>query len=35
MDYINETLYVREKNEYREMWDGRRLGLQGAKQDGL
>ena len=29
---FNEILYVREKNEYREMWDGRRLGLQGAKK---
>jgi len=32
---FNETLYVREKNEYREMWDGRRLGLQGAKKMGF
>lgn len=31
----NEILYVREKNEYREMWDGRRLGLNGAKQMGF
>ena len=32
---FNEILYVREKNEYREMWDGRRLGLNGAKQMGF
>ena len=32
---FNETLYVREKNEYREMWDGRRLGLEGAKKMGF
>ena len=31
----NEILYVREKNEYREMWDGRRLGLNGAKKMGF
>ena len=28
----NEIMYVREKNEYREMWDGRRLGIKGAKK---
>ena len=27
----NEIMYVRERNEYREMWDGRRLGIKGAK----
>ena len=27
----NEIMYVRERNEYREMWDGRRLGIRGAK----
>ena len=32
---FNEILFVREKNEYREMWDGRRLGLQGAKKMGF
>ena len=25
-------MYVREINEYREMWDGRRLGIKGAKK---
>ena len=28
----NEIMYVRERNEYREMWDGRRLGIKGAKK---
>ena len=28
----NEIMYVRERNEYREMWDGRRLGIEGAKK---
>ena len=28
----NEIMYVREINEYREMWDGRRLGIKGAKK---
>lgn len=28
----NEIIYVRERNEYREMWDGRRLGIKGAKK---
>ena len=28
----NEIMYVREKNEYREMWDGRRLGIKGANK---
>ena len=28
---FNEILYVREKNEYREMWDGRRLSLNDTK----
>ena len=27
----NEILFVRERNEYREMWDGKRLGLKGAE----
>ena len=25
-------MYVRERNEYREMWDGRRLGIKGANK---
>jgi Xaa-Pro aminopeptidase len=29
--FYNEILFVRERNEYREMWDGKRLGLKGAK----
>lgn len=28
----NEIMYVRERNEYREMWDGRRLGIKGVKK---
>lgn len=28
----NEIMYVRERNEYREMWDGRRLGIKGANK---
>lgn len=32
---FNEILFVREMNEYREMWDGRRLGLRGAKKMGF
>ena len=28
----NGIMYVRERNEYREMWDGRRLGIKGAKK---
>ena len=28
----NEIMYVRERNEYREMWDGRRLGIKCAKK---
>ena len=32
---FNEILFVREGNEYREMWDGRRLGLRGAKKMGF
>ena len=28
----NEIMYVRERNEYREMWDGIRLGIKGAKK---
>jgi Xaa-Pro aminopeptidase len=31
----NEILYVRERNEYREMWDGRRLGVSGANEMGF
>jgi len=30
-----EIFYVRERNEYREMWDGRRLGISGARQMGF
>ena len=33
--FFNEMLFVRERNEYREMWDGRRLGLRGAKKMGF
>ncbi|MDA8630959.1 aminopeptidase P N-terminal domain-containing protein [Flavobacteriaceae bacterium] len=33
--FFNEILFVRERNEYREMWDGRRLGLRGAKKMGF
>ncbi|MBT3685215.1 MAG: M24 family metallopeptidase [Cryomorphaceae bacterium] len=33
--FFNEILFVREWNEYREMWDGRRLGLRGAKKMGF
>ena len=32
---FNEILFVRERNEFREMWDGRRLGLMGAKKMGF
>jgi len=35
MVFFNEMLFVRERNEYREMWDGRRLGLRGAKKMGF
>ncbi|MDA0330347.1 MAG: aminopeptidase P N-terminal domain-containing protein [Bacteroidetes bacterium] len=28
----NEIMYVRERSEYSEMWDGRRLGIEGAKK---
>jgi len=28
----NEIMYVRERNEFSEMWDGRRLGIEGAKK---
>lgn len=28
----NEIMYVRERNEYREMWDGKRLGIKGANK---
>ena len=28
----NEIMYVRERNEYSEMWDGRRLGIKGANK---
>ena len=35
MAFFNEILFVRERNEYREMWDGRRLGLRGAKKMGF
>ena len=33
--FFNEIFFVRERNEYREMWDGRRLGLRGAKKMGF
>ncbi|MDA7741335.1 aminopeptidase P N-terminal domain-containing protein [Flavobacteriaceae bacterium] len=33
--FFNEILFLRERNEYREMWDGRRLGLRGAKKMGF
>ena len=32
---FNEILFVRERNSYREMWDGRRLGIQGANKMGF
>tara|TARA_B100001079_G_scaffold266670_1_gene274175 strand:- start:1305 stop:2735 length:1431 start_codon:yes stop_codon:yes gene_type:complete len=32
---FNEILFVRERNSYREMWDGRRLGIEGANQMGF
>ena len=30
-----EQLYIRERNEYREMWDGKRLGIEGARKMGF
>jgi Xaa-Pro aminopeptidase len=30
---VNEVLFVQERNEYAEMWTGKRLGVNGAKDD--
>ena len=30
-----EQLFIRERNEYREMWDGKRLGIEGARKMGF
>ena len=30
---VNEILFVQERNEYAEMWTGKRLGVKGAQDD--
>ena len=30
---VNEALFVQERNEYAEMWTGKRLGVKGAQDD--
>ena len=33
--FYNERIYVRERDAYREMWDGKRKGLEGALKMGF